>query len=282
MLNPAAQHNHNLTRRGFLVGVPTVTAAAVLQGALGSFAQAEDTPVAGQRPFPEFPQADPKLAQEMVGVCHSNETRVKELADIKPELVNAVWDWGYGDWETALGAAAHTGGRGIAEFLIQRGARLDLFAATMLGMTDVVKGMVTALPGIQKTYGPHGITLLAHAKAGGEQAKATLAYLESLGDADQRPTSAELSAEQQEIYLGKYPFGPGPEDRVVVKLSERGDMQLAIGKSSSRRLNFLGHHEFSPAGARSVRVRFDVENGKAKALTIVEGKPVFTAQRKGT
>lgn len=271
-----------LSRRGFLGAVPLAGAAtAWLQGGWIAVARAEDPPVAGVKPYPEFPHTDPKLVQEMVGVCHFNETRVKELVQLKPELINAVWDWGYGDFETALGAASHTGRRSIAEFLIQHGARLDIFAATMLGMTDVVKAMVTALPGVQKTPGPHGISLLSHAKAGGDAAREVAAYLESLGDADPRVAKGELSAEEQDVYLGKYPFGPGAEDRVLVKRGESGDMQMTIGKSSGRRLQWLGEHEFSPAGAASVRIRFVVENGKAQSVTVTDGKPVFFAQRKG-
>lgn len=270
-----------LTRRGFLIGMPTA-AATLLQGHGLSAARAEDAPPAAAKPYLEFPQVEPKFAQEIVGVCHFNEARVKELVQFKPELVNAGWDWGFGDYETALGAASHTGRRSIAEFLLQHGARLDIFAATMLGLTDVVKAMVAALPGIQKTAGPHGISLLSHAKAGGDAARDVTAYLESLGDADLRVAKGKLTAEEQDIYLGKYPFGAGAEERVLVKRSESGDMQLAIGKSSSRRLHSLGNHEFSPAGAPSVRIRFDVENGKAQALTIGDNQITFTARRKGT
>src|SRR5262245_48530133 len=100
-----------------------------------------------------------------------------------PALVNAWWDWGFGDWESPLGAASHVGQRDIAEFLLERGARIDIFAAAMLGFTAVVRAFVVAQPGIQRTLGPHGITLLAHAKAGGKKAADTLAYLTELGDA---------------------------------------------------------------------------------------------------
>lgn len=64
-----------------------------------------------------------------------------------PALAKCSWDWGYGDWESALGAAAHTGRREIALTLIEHGARVDLFAAAMLGMTDVVRAIVAAQPG---------------------------------------------------------------------------------------------------------------------------------------
>ena len=40
-----------------------------------------------------------------------DEARVKELVTTHPHLANAWWDWGFGDWESPLGAAAHTGRR---------------------------------------------------------------------------------------------------------------------------------------------------------------------------
>src|SRR5262245_35911338 len=98
----------------------------------------------------------------------------------EPALVNASWDWGGGDWETALGAAAHMGRRDIAEYLLAHGARLDLFAAAMLGHLEVVQAALTAFPEARSVPGPHGIPLIAHARAGGEPAAAVLAVLSSL------------------------------------------------------------------------------------------------------
>ena len=72
------------------------------------------------------------------------------------------------------------GRRDIAEFLLGNGARLDLFAATMLGKLDIVKAALTAFPGAIQTPGPHGIPLIAHAQAGGESAAEVLEYLQSL------------------------------------------------------------------------------------------------------
>ena len=56
-----------------------------------------------------------------------------------------------------------SGRREIAEFLLAHGARPTVFSAAMLGQLDVVKAFVSASPGVQRTLGPHGITLMAHA-----------------------------------------------------------------------------------------------------------------------
>ena len=126
------------------------------------------------------PALEAQLVNEFVSVCHGNLARAKELLAQEPALVNASWDWGGGDWETGLGAAAHTGQREIALYLLARGARLDLFAAAMLGQLDVVKAILTANPAQRYVPGPHGIPLLRHAQMGGDAAAVIVTYLESL------------------------------------------------------------------------------------------------------
>ncbi len=106
-------------------------------------------------------------------------TGVLRHLEVEPALVNASWDWGGGDWESALGAAAHMGRRDIALTLLERGARLDLFAAAMLGHTEIVSAVLTAFPQMRDALGPHGIPLVEHARAGGEQALAVLQLLEA-------------------------------------------------------------------------------------------------------
>jgi hypothetical protein len=123
------------------------------------------------------PNLDPKLVEDFVGNAHGNLERVKELLHQEPALVNAAWDWGGGDWETGLGAAAHMGRKDIANFLLERGARLDLFAAAMLGKVDIVKATLSIFPEAIHVPGPHGIPLMAHAVAGGDEARAVVEYL---------------------------------------------------------------------------------------------------------
>src|SRR5207245_7774142 len=118
--------------------------------------------------------------RDFVGNSHGDLARVKELVEREPALVNATWDWGGGDWETGLGAAAHVGRKDIADYLLGRGARIDLFAAAMLGKIEIVRAVVQAFPDAPGIRGPHGIPLLDHAKAGGEQATPVVEFLQSL------------------------------------------------------------------------------------------------------
>lgn len=139
------------------------------------------SPTGTAAPPPKPPPLAPELVKEFVGAGHANLPRVKEMLATHPSLKNACWDWGGGDYETALGGAAHMGRRDIAEYLLSQGARLDLFAAAMLGRLEIVRAACAADATTPGVLGPHGITLLVHARKGGPEAAAVVAYLESLG-----------------------------------------------------------------------------------------------------
>lgn len=122
---------------------------------------------------------DKELVAEFVLKAHGDLDFVRQTVEREPAIVNAAWDWGGGDWETGLGAASHVGRRDIAEYLLERGARKDVFAAAMLGEVDLVRAMLDAQPDLREARGPHGISLRAHAEAGGEQARDVLDLLQT-------------------------------------------------------------------------------------------------------
>ena len=124
-------------------------------------------------------QLDPATVQGFVANAHGDLDVVRSLLEEEPALVNAAWDWGGGDWETGLGAAAHMGRRQIALYLLEHGARLDLFAAAMLGYFDIVTAILSDFPEMRDALGPHGIPLVEHARVGGADARAVLELLEA-------------------------------------------------------------------------------------------------------
>src|SRR5580765_3089198 len=127
----------------------------------------------------ERPEAlSPDDVHEFVRTAHDGLEEVRAMLGREPALVNAAWDWGGGDWETGLGAAAHMGRRDIADLLLDRGARLDLFAAAMLGHVELVRAIVDAYPAMREAAGPHGIPLVEHARQGGPEAAAVVELLE--------------------------------------------------------------------------------------------------------
>ena len=243
----------------------------------------------GEKLFYRYPSMDDNMVSGIVGASHGNFDKVKELVSKRPELAGASWDWGFGDWETALGAASHVGRRDIAEFLISHGARPDIFTYTMMGMLKAVQEIIETVPGIQTHTGPHGITLLQHAKnrlenktiseADKANVNKVITYLESLGNADVKPINLEVNEEEKKKYLGEYRFGDGENEIFIVDLHSRGFLQVGRKGASPRIVNKTADDTFSPAGAPSVSIIFRIENEKAVSFSVHEPHPMVTATR---
>lgn len=92
-----------------------------------------------------------------------------------------MYDWGGGDFETALEGAGHVGDKEIANYLIGEGARANIFALTMLGKTQIVKPVLEEFPNLIFSKGPHGFTLLHHAKVGGKDSEELYDYVQTKG-----------------------------------------------------------------------------------------------------
>jgi hypothetical protein len=229
-----------------------------------------------------FPGQATDMVREMVTVAHFDLKRVKELVEMRGSLAKANWDWGFGDWESAIGAASHVGNHAIAEYLISKGARPSIFSAAMMGQLDVVKAFVTAQPGVQRIRGPHSISLLAHAQHGGAAAKPVHDYLLALGDADSEPEAVLSDAEKTKL-VGNYPFGSGATQQIDVTMKHNNNLntdQFTWTRKGGmgRPLYHLGKKEFYPAGAPDVRIRF-VEDGGAIVMTVVDGDMTLTAKK---
>lgn len=156
-------------------------------------AKAVEAPFARDYPQPGFtpswrrPQINRLMVQDFVVFAHTDIAMVKRLLDKEPALVNAFMDWGGGDWESALGAAAHTGNREMAELLLERGARMDIFCATMMGQLEAVKAFLTLQPKLIDAKGPHGFSLHFHAQLAGRDADRMVEYLQSVKRVELRP-----------------------------------------------------------------------------------------------
>lgn len=123
---------------------------------------------------PRPSRLDLEQVRETVLVAHSDLEAVQKLVEAEPALANACHDWGAGDFETALGAASHTGQKDIARYLLDRGARIDLFCATMLGQVEIVEALLRFRPELVHCKGPHGLSLMHHAEKGGSEAMVEL------------------------------------------------------------------------------------------------------------
>jgi len=239
--------------------------------------------------FYRYPSMNDNMVSSIVGASHGNFDKVKELVTARPELAGASWDWGFGDWETALGAASHVGRRDIAEFLMSHGARPDIFTYTMMGMLKSVQEIIETVPGIQTHAGPHGITLLQHAKnrleskdisaSDAANVNKVISYLESLGNADIKTKSLEVTEEEKKKFSGEYRFGNAEGEIFVVDTHRLGFLQIGRKDSSPRKLNKIDESTFTPAGAPSVKIIFKMQSDKAVSLSVHEPEPMVTAIR---
>jgi hypothetical protein len=263
------------SRRSFLsvTGLSTLGISAAVTRAWGQPAAPPAVSAADV-----YPGQDPALVKEVVGVSHGNLARVREIVEKQPAYARASMDWGFGDWETCIDAAAHVGNKPIADFLLSHGARPTIFSAAMLGQLDAVKALVAARPGIQKTLGPHGITLMSHARAGGAGAAPVVEYLTSIGGADTRSPSTAIAPADRDAVVGKYVYGPGPRDYFTVDV-QRDALGIDRPSGPSRRgLIHTGNLVFFPIGVPTVKIAFARE-GQATRLTVADPDVTVTARR---
>ena len=185
-------------RRQFLRTTATLGASLAL-GSLAS-AQTSASPSAQPKPAdrpPPPPPLEKELVKAFVTAAHSDLPKTQAMLAEQPHLLNATWDWGHGDFETALGGASHMGRRDIVEYLLEHSARIGLFCAAMMGRLDAVKSFLTLQPKLIDAKGPHGFTLHFHAQVGGKEAEPVLDYLQSIKKLELKPVPFLKPAEKK-------------------------------------------------------------------------------------
>jgi len=141
----------------------------------------------GFKPSWKKTQINRLLVQDFVIYAHGDLALTKKLLEKEPALIHATMDWGGGDWESGLGAASHMGRRDIAEFLLENGARIDIFCAAMMGQLEAVRAFLTLQPKLIDAKGPHGLTLHFHAQVGAKDSEKVLDYLQSVKKVELKP-----------------------------------------------------------------------------------------------
>jgi len=107
------------------------------------------------------------LIEAFIIAAHGNLPRVREMLILHPGLLNARHYWSKTDSETAIQAAAQTGSVPVVEYLLERGAALEITTAAMLGRKADVERMLKEDPALIDARGAHGIPLMPHAALGG-------------------------------------------------------------------------------------------------------------------
>ncbi len=109
---------------------------------------------------------DYDLIMEFVFAAHKSLDETRKILEEYPLLLNSTSQFKKGDFETAVGGASHMGRKDIVDYLVTKGARLDIFNYAFLGYEDFIKKLLTNYPHLINSYGPHGFTLLHHAEVG--------------------------------------------------------------------------------------------------------------------
>ncbi len=184
--------SETISRRTLLTAASAIAIAPI--GALAQdMPKPTEKPFARDYPLPDFkpswknPQINREMVQDFVIYAHSNLEMTQKLLDKEPMLINAMMDWGNGDWESGLGGASHMGRRDIVAFLLERGARIDIFCATMMGQLEAVKAFLTLQPKLIDAQGPHGFNLHFHGQLAGKEADKMVAYLQSVKRIELKP-----------------------------------------------------------------------------------------------
>lgn len=163
----------SMTRKDFLT--TSIVASTVLVTApLARAAENTDedvSPETGRGPG-RGPRQPLRQVLEFVQAGHSDLAKIKAMLASAPGLIHARWDWGDGDWESALEGAAHMGRPDIVRHLLASGARVDSFSAAMLGDAATIQALVKLEPAIANTKGPHGLPLMFYVGYGGSVAMA--------------------------------------------------------------------------------------------------------------
>ncbi len=118
----------------------------------------------------------PERIRAFVMAAHGDLEQVRALLEETPALLHLAYEWRPGDQESAIQAAAHTGQRAIALYLLARGAPLSSPTAAMLGLEQSLRAMLQADPRQAQARGAHSIPLLPHAALSGREALVALVY----------------------------------------------------------------------------------------------------------
>ncbi len=110
--------------------------------------------------------ADSMERNALVLASHGNLTKVRDLVNERPELINEPGVGNDFGGETPLAAAAHTHNRAIAELLLTHGAEHDVYTVTFMGDRERVVAFLDAKPDLVRTPGIHNIPILSFATNG--------------------------------------------------------------------------------------------------------------------
>jgi len=174
------------------------------------------------------PEPVQEVIDEFVGVAHGDFTRVEELLDQYPTLVDVKATWG----ESPLEAAAQTGQRKIAELLLAHGAQLDICTAAMLGMTDQVATMLQADASKAHATGAHEIPVMYYPALYGhiEIAELLLAQGADINAGSGKETALHAAASFGQAAMAEWLLGHGSQVNLL-DFDGKTPLRLAVERN---------------------------------------------------
>lgn len=246
------------TRRSFIAAGSVAVTGSLALGSTMPRAQTRsgDAEAAG-----DIARDPASRIQAFVRASHFPIDKVREMLAINPDLAKSGWDWGFGDYESAISACSHTGQFAIIELLLKHGARPTLFTFATLDKVDTVKIYIESVPNARAIEGPHSISLYRHAVAG--KASRVMEYLESVG-LKSGSEIFETDLAMASPYFGEFAWGTGDAERFTVKWAEKsGCLTIKTSTISQRNLIPMEQEQglsaglvFRPAGSQHARVIF--------------------------
>lgn len=191
-------------------------------------------------------ELSPELIQEFVISAHGDFSKMQEMLEREPGLLNEKWmpfD------ENALEAAGHMGRADIAEYLLGKGAPLTFFAAAMLGRVDEVSAYLAEKPELATALGVHTISILYHAALSGRVAIAEMLVANGGGEDVSNALHAATEYGHKEMAAWLLDRGADPN---TTNFEKKTTLDVALAR---------GHGEL----AEMLRARGGVESAKKTA-----------------
>jgi ankyrin repeat protein len=128
-------------------------------------------------------------------VAIGERDRLKALLEARPDLVNARND----DGDSLLLTAAYSGRKDLFELLLEKGAGVNVFEASALGLSDRVGEFLGADPSLANTYSHDGWTPLHLASFFGRKEVASV-LLAHGADVNARSRSTRFAKENTPLH----------------------------------------------------------------------------------
>ncbi len=178
--------------------------------------------------------------RDFIVAAHGNLPRIREMLVEHPGLLNVRYNGAENDSETAVQAAAQAGSIPVVEYLLAKGAPLEICTAAMLGRRQVVEKMLDDDPSLINAKGAHGIPLMPHAALSGNLDLAKMLY--ARGAAGSMSHALGNAVMHGDARMARWILEHGKPDLTWKNFEGKDLLTIAKGTGKKDMLNLL--HEY--------------------------------------